>query len=743
MGFVDRGGGREAKGSSLRRSRKNPGAPTTKNKSAHRHYTTTTTRATPTVPLACLPVLKALVAPAAGEGDTVGATTASAMVGFENALAAVKDAVEAGNALYIDAAVALLSRKLEEGQEGIFRRAVEEGRLAAIVCWCGEVERQSLLLDTCMQHNKLYRGESEQQQLGTVAAAKAGVLLYAMLGIHVDNIDRVNMRLHDQWIKELETNVKHGDVVGVLTGLNLSRDHGTHYAQERLFKECWRIASEAHLPLVLHLHAADAAALTETVNRAAELLDELLAAAPETADTSGAAPSAVVLYNGLRALHASSAMRQLVRAHRPAAAPTPEVAPFYILTTADGLSVSRTEGGGAETTAPAESGPSAEALAALLPSRAGLGSDPASATSSSSGGDPAVHLSQLIIGTGAPLGTPQNLPDPYLRTLPNEPGNYPYVVQTLYDIMQAPAAAAALTLADLEAIAVVNHLRVFFRECVSAQQQSGRDDEATTNAVQQQQQPGPVAGLTDSDAKRDLELLLAEAAKERAQMERERLREEAAREQARSEELLERRLRREKKTNVKANNRSNFTHFRNKNFAPRQRQQVRGGDLGMGDDARERAPSSSSTTTNSDGAAAPNSLAAEVEQLLQARVPHRDPELMLQRQQKPAGKGKGKEKGKVSGSAEIQHGAQSQQRHCAGAVGKKSRMPSGTAKSESPSGSSDAGETRGPAGTTMGKAGEQSSRRQRRRQQRRQQQHEWLHCNDNNGADSRSSDDDA
>ncbi|KAG5486984.1 hypothetical protein CUR178_08412 [Leishmania enriettii] len=734
MGFVDRGGGREAKGSSLRRSRKNPGAPTAKKESSHRHHTITT-RATPTVPPACLPVLKALVAPAAGEGDAVEATTASAMVRFEKALAAVKDAVEAGNALYIDAAVALLSRKLEEGREGIFRRAVEEGRLAAMVCWCGEVERQLLLLDTCVQHNKLYRGESEQQQqqqLGTVAAAKAGVLLYAMLGIHVDNIDRVNMRLHGQWIKELETNVKHGDVVGVLTGLNLSRDHGTHYAQEGLFKECWRIASEAHLPLVLHLQAADAAALTETVNRAAELLDELLAAAPETADTSGAAPSAVVLYNGLRALHASSAMRQLVRAHRPAAAPTPEVAPFYILTTADGLSVPRTEGGGAETTAPAESGPSAEALAALLPPRARLGSDPASATSSSSGGDPAVHLSQLIIGTGAPLGTPQNLPDPYLRTLPNEPGSYPYVVQTLYDIMQAPAAAAVLTLADLAAIAVVNHLRVFFRECVSAQQQCGRDDEATTNAVQQQQQPGalgPVAGPTDSDAKRDLELLLAEAAKERAQMERERLREEAAREQARSEELLERRLRRERKTNVKANNRSNFTHFRNKNFAPRQRQQVRGADVGMGDDARERAPSSSSTTTNSDGAAAPTSLAGEVERLLQARVPHRDPELMLQRHQKPAGKGK------VGSSAKIQH--------CAGAVGKKSRMASGTAKSESPRGSSDAGETRGPAGTMMGKAGKQSSRRQRRRQQRRQQQHERLHCDDSNGDDSRSSDDDA
>ncbi|CAC9439695.1 conserved hypothetical protein [Leishmania infantum JPCM5] len=693
MGFVDRGGGREAKGASLRRSKNNPGAPISKNKSAKKDYTTPATRATPTPPPACLPVLKALIAAASAEAAAMEATAASTVTGFEKALAAVRDAAQTGGSPYIDAAVALLSRKLEEDREGVFRRAAEEGKLAAVVCWCGEVERQSLLLSTCVQHNKLYRGTLEQQQQrsatggdarhvhfnvdGAVVAsvtaaatassspAKAGILLYAVLGIHVNSIDRVNMRLHDQWVKELEANVKHGDVVGVLTGLNLSREHGTHYAQERLFKECWRVAAEVRLPLVLHLGAADAASLTETVNRAVKLLDELLTATSATADGARAAPSAVVLHNGLRALHASTAMQQLVRAHRPAARPTAVSVPFYVLATADGLAVAKTEGSETEATATAESGPSVETLAALLPPLAGLGSDSDSATAISSGGDAVVHLSQLLIGTGAPWGTPQNLPDPYLCTLPNEPGNYAYVVQTLYDAMRTPpppAATAELTLADLSAIAAVNHLLAFFHECVL------------------EQQPVAVAGLADSDAKRDLEALLAEAAKERERMEQERLREEAAQAQARSEELQEKRSRRERKKNVKLNNRSNFTHFRNKDFAPRQSKQEKLAHLrevvGTDVDGRERPPSSSSAASDSDSDSAwgPNSLAAQVERLLEANAAHRDLECRAQRQ--PAGRGKGKGQNALAGSrkmcssADMKSGGQPQQQHGARAGGK-------------------------------------------------------------------------
>ncbi|KAG5511936.1 hypothetical protein JKF63_07761 [Porcisia hertigi] len=713
MGFVDRGGGREAKGSSLRRSKKNPGAPTTKNKSANKNYTTPTTRATTTPPPACVPILDALIASIAtaveGDKEEFVAKAASTVTGCEKALAVARDAAQGGRLPHIDSAVALLSRKLEDDQEGIFRRAVEEGHLAAMVCWCGEVERQSLLLDTCVQHNKLYQGALAQQHSATdggvrhvrfmddnaspsgavvtsittaatasaSSSAKSGVVLYAVLGIHVNNIDRLNMRLHDQWIKELETNVKHGDVVGVLTGINLSRDRGTHYAQERLFKECWRVAAQVHLPLVLHLHAADAATLTETVNRAAELLIELLSVISTATDDGSAAPSAVVLYNGLRPLHASTAMQQLVRAHRPGARGTAATVPFYVLATADGLVTTKSECEEGEATGQAESKPSIDALAALLPPRVDLSSDPASATATGSEGDAAVHLSQLLIGTGAPWGTPQNLPDPHLCTLPNEPGNYAYVLQTLYDTMRVPVTLTrpALTLADLSAIAVLNHVSVFFHEYISVhrqqqQQHSSGDNEAMTDAEQQRQwaesqqpaAPTAVAGVADDDTRRDLEALLAEAARERERVEQERLLQEAARERARNEELQEKRSKRDRKKNVKANNRSNFTHFRNKDFAPRHDRQEKsahlrersiragsGTDAAGGDAHREGSPaSSSSETSDSDaGAAGANSLAAEVEELLRANAAHCDAERVAQHQQhRSPGRGKGKRKGK-------------------------------------------------------------------------------------------------
>lgn len=736
MGFVDRGGGREAKGTSLRRSKKNPGAPTTKNKGAHKNYVTPTTRASPTPPPACAALIRRLADGSASSDEVLPSVCAQ---------------VQRGELLHVDTAVALLSRKLEEDQEGIFRRAIEEGKLCAALCWSNEVEKQQTLLDTCEQHNKLYRGiansSSSSHSSSTLLSAspaqpsaaaagrhvrfqddvlaaspvavtttsphapKAGVILYAVLGIHVNSIDRVNMRLHDQWIKDLEANVKHADVLGVLSGLNLSRDRGTHYAQERLLKECWRVAAEAHLPLVLHLYAADSAALTETVNRAAELLQELLVASTEAENsqhhnntkspTSSAAkkapvvgPSAVVLYNGLTALDASPAMQQLVRTHRPctsitittattqyepaeqkhedlskplssASAAAASVVPFYVLVTAEGLAEraadaapaaageeeeereeeEQEEGGAAGKTGAAAS---VERLSSLLPTRDSLERSctggPRDERADAAMQPAVVDLAQLLIGTGAPWGTPQNLPDPYLCSLPNEPGNYHYVVQTIFDAMRRPGPTAAPLSGqrssdaqvlpsssspcaeELAACVLVNQLRVFFHECIEEAKEridketvrkdgeafaaaegdndssspspsngeegedeaSGNgksdddDDDADDNEKQQQrawaasQQPAAataVAGNIDRDAKRDLEALLAEAAQERQRVEEERLREEAAREQARSAELQEKRNKREKKKNVKANNRSNFTHFRNKDFAPRQSKQ--------------------------------------------------------------------------------------------------------------------------------------------------------------------------
>ncbi|KPA73421.1 hypothetical protein ABB37_09865 [Leptomonas pyrrhocoris] len=867
MGFVDRGGGREAKGTSLRRSKKNPGAAATRNKGAHKKYVTPTTRATPAPPAACGPFIQRLA------DATDAATAANACVDVWKAAC---DAVASGTALHVDTAVALLSRKLEDDQEGVFRRAVEEGKLAGALCWSVEVEKQATLLDTCVQHNKLLRGAaaatdaaastSSSSSPSAAAAArhvrfqddvtattpspvavtggataplpKRGVVLYAILGIHVNSVDRVHMRQHEQWVNELEESVKHGEVVGVLSGLNWSRDHGTHYAQERLMRECWRVAAAARLPLVLHLYAADTAALTETVNRAAELIHELLgndsqsqgsATATTTTATAAAAaapphlpfPSAIVLYNGLQALHASPAMQQLVRAHRPgasssttatsttegASAPhhqqqhSSSVVPFYVLVTADGLG----EQPPAATTQEAEEGKegaaaSVEHIASLLPCRvvddAAHGHDKLDDVAADDDLSGVLHLSQLLIGTGAPWGTPQNLPDPHLCTLPNEPGNYHYVVKTVFDAMKAPrssscrdggAAPAAVSSADqLAAYVFLNQLRVFFHECIAAAANDDDDDDdddevaaaaddvavdggavVDADARQQRQwlasqQPAAataVAGLSDGDAKRDLEALLAEAAQERERVERERLREEAARAQARSEELHERRNRREKKKNVKANNRSNFTHFRNKDFAPRQSKQERlahpqgpegDGNDGSDDDSSTgndhdeggavgRAAGKTSTAhphhhaSSNDGDSsaddeeeeenaqdthATGGLAAEVEQLLKE----------AESKKNPAGSCNRTKAGKNTASA----AATTTPPPAATATGQGKRQKKNSSKikaqpargEQAPDGGDDSGHSDDDVedARAAGSQAQQPSRRQRKRQQKRQKQ---------------------
>ncbi|KPI84192.1 hypothetical protein ABL78_6750 [Leptomonas seymouri] len=796
MGFVDRGGGREAKGTSLRHSKKNPGAPSARSKASRNIHAAPTKRATPIPPAACAPFIESLAAVGAVGADAAAAAAPT----FEDMWKTVCESVTMETPLHIDAAVALLSRKLEDDREGIFRRAVEEGRLAGALCWSNEVEKQAVLLDTCVQHNRLFRGAADAASAsssaaatrhvrfqdeslaaspvpttggGTPLSAKGGILLYAILGIHVNSVDRVHMRLHEQWIKDLEENVKHGDVVGVLSGLNLSRDHGTHYAQERLLRECWRVAAEVRLPLLLHLYAADAATLTDTANRGAELIQELL----HSGGSDAAAPTAVVLYNGLAALHASLAMQQLVRTHRPGAAAAtattaegesaaakqhaPSATPFYVLATAEGLVERPAVAADEEVNGRACGSASVESLASLLP--------PRELDHSGSSSDAVLLLSQLLIGTGAPWATPQNLPDPHLCTLPNEPGNYPYVVKTVFDAMKTPSAgggAAGATLASADQLAAyvhLNQLRVFFRECIEGAQRgegaahSEADSAGNVDADAHQQrrwtesqQPAAataVAGLTDDEAKRDLEAVLAEAAKERERVEEERLREEAERAQARSRELQEKRSKHAKKKNVKANNRSNFTHFRNKDFAPRQRkpghqpaldgaEEVDSGD-DRGDEGAEagagsphRRTSSSCSGSHSDSgdeaavegdvrnrhnvaAAAAGSLAAEVEALLR-EAERRHP---ASGRAGERGRGSTKEAAKSASAAPAPTAAKGRGKTQANQP--KAQRASGESAGDSGDSSrSDAGSD----GADAAVAYTQPSRRLRKRQQKRQQQ---------------------
>ncbi|KAH9598863.1 hypothetical protein LSM04_002962 [Trypanosoma melophagium] len=92
MGFVDRGGGRESKGGSLRRSKKNPGASAARKASAARQPQHAT-RVPPTMP-------------------------------------SFTDKEQ-----HIDAAIAILARKLEVDRDVLMARASQESGVAAILTW--------------------------------------------------------------------------------------------------------------------------------------------------------------------------------------------------------------------------------------------------------------------------------------------------------------------------------------------------------------------------------------------------------------------------------------------------------------------------------------------------------------------------------------------------------------------------------------------------------------------------------
>ncbi|RNF26999.1 TatD-related deoxyribonuclease [Trypanosoma conorhini] len=449
MGFVDRGGGREAKGASLRRSKKNPGAAAARKASATKQQQQPTTRVPPTPP----PFLQ--------------------------------------GRQHIDAAVAILARRLEVDRDALMGRAAQESGVAAALTWCVDFGRQEALIEFCRQHNTT----------ASAASAEGDGRLYCLVGVHVNNVDRMHKKQQETWVESVASWGKHPEVLGVLSGLNLYRDSGTHFAQEWLLEQLWRVAGSLQVPLVLHLcHDSDAgegsvgaASYNLTVERSAELLAELITRDEDNVDAKGEGarrqqrqkPTAIVIYNGLGAVATSAALRTLVRRHAPApksssaadaetttasgavAAPPPSP-PIYILLTAHGLT--------------------------------GNGSLPIAGNGDAEAGDAAaynplfvdtlrnhVSPSQILIGTGSPWNTPQNIPDAHVRTLPNEPANYKHVVSAIAAALTGEAKEQSGTLQGLYATAQENFLRLFFSSESSSQAnetEKEKDEEDASGEVE-------------------------------------------------------------------------------------------------------------------------------------------------------------------------------------------------------------------------------------------------------------------
>ncbi|CCW68864.1 unnamed protein product [Phytomonas sp. Hart1] len=310
----------------------------------------------------------------------------------------------------------------------------------------------------------------ETSQLPSPSSISDGVILYCLVGVHPNNICSMNLKLQEKWIGEIRCNAKNSEVVGILSGLDLGRGSDSHYAQEWMLRQSWWLAGELRLPLVLFVDSQTSEGLIFTGQRMTVLLDELIQSSSSTesagkgVDTPGREPSAgdntgtvssckapvaVVLHNGMKILACSEDMRNWVSTHQPESpqavvlrhsaqkgtSPYHPVVPAYVIATAEGLNIGSD---GLDKTENATATDCIEYWAKTLPRlRSSTGETSCSHIANTMNEkNSCLSWTQLLVGTSSPWCTPQNLPDKDLGTLPNEPGHYPYVVRTLYEVMK-------------------------------------------------------------------------------------------------------------------------------------------------------------------------------------------------------------------------------------------------------------------------------------------------------------------
>ena len=198
MGAPDRGGGRENKKGSLRKSKVNIEAA---KKAALRAPREERPQHAPPPPALALP-------------DGAGAASS------------------VGQALYVDSCLSLASRQFDRDREAVLRRARQAG-VAARVVSSADAETQKEVVDLC-------RGCE-----GT---------LYAAVGALPDNVKRTNDKVMAAWVESAaDAALLHPCVVALQSGLDLTREPATHHAQEKLLDMHWAAARRVRLPLLLHV----------------------------------------------------------------------------------------------------------------------------------------------------------------------------------------------------------------------------------------------------------------------------------------------------------------------------------------------------------------------------------------------------------------------------------------------------------------------------------------------------------
>ena len=264
---------------------------------------------------------------------------------------------------HFDCGVALLSRLFDRDRPRMLQRARAEAEVAAIVCWSSDVAKQQELADLCKEDPSM---------------------CYFATGVHSDNVDKTNKKMHESWLTKTEELALLPECVAVLASLNLNREIATHFAQKSLLESAAALCDKLRLPMVLHLAGDEALEQALGVLRGLGWLDG-------GGEGSEGDTRRVLLHDALVALNG-----QVGRIHEATAA--------GMVLGVSAASLVHVEGATDE---------AAAAVDAMRSSAA------------------AVPLEQLVICSSSPWATPQNLPDAYLRTMRNEPSNIPHVSAAL------------------------------------------------------------------------------------------------------------------------------------------------------------------------------------------------------------------------------------------------------------------------------------------------------------------------
>ncbi|KAH3763698.1 hydrolase TatD [Pelomyxa schiedti] len=212
-------------------------------------------------------------------------------------------------------------------------------------------------------------------------------VIYAAVGVHSDNVKRTNERLAQQQLEQLRDSALTSHVVALFCGLDWTREFATRFGQEKLLEDHFALAKDINLPVLINIAGFGA------VERLCELLSE----------------QEELLSQGRIAVHAFAGTTQELE-----------------MLLAKGVYISIS---GAQ-------------LCAAPP---GVVSEDLTLATSQL---PKIPLDHLLLASDAPFGTPQTIPDTFIRDAANEPSNAPYIVKAMAAALNLPEPTVYQTLYD-------------------------------------------------------------------------------------------------------------------------------------------------------------------------------------------------------------------------------------------------------------------------------------------------------